>query len=163
MIRSIFTHTIPFPHLSQTGSFCRFPVGGAGLVVGAFTVRVTMGRVPAHRRKKPLRKTHTHTQLCLIGEHTWKQNTRGICVGTLEEQRRGLMNREWHSVFGFKCTSQLQVMCPLLYYRRKCTEKCFCVDVLCSFSVRVLRNNKGNTLVFEWHTQTCIISDMSQH
>lgn len=54
MICTIFTHTIPFPHLSQTGSFCRFPVGGAGLVVGAFTVLVTMGRVPAHMGEKPL-------------------------------------------------------------------------------------------------------------
>lgn len=47
-----FTHTIPLPHLSQTGSFCRFPVGGACLTVGAFTVLVTMGRVPVNAAER---------------------------------------------------------------------------------------------------------------
>lgn len=55
------------------GSFCRFPVGGAGLVVGAFTVLVTMGRVPARTEEKPLNKTAL--DLYMMGAHKYKQNT----------------------------------------------------------------------------------------
>lgn len=52
----MFTHTIPFPHLSQMGSFCRFPVGGACLIVGAFTVLVPIGRVPVHKDRERKRQ-----------------------------------------------------------------------------------------------------------
>lgn len=53
----MFTYTIPLPHLSQTGNFCRFPVGGVGLIVGAFTVLVTIGREPVHTEERPFNKT----------------------------------------------------------------------------------------------------------
>lgn len=59
----MFTHTIPFPHLSQMGSFCRFPVGGACLIVGAFTVLVPIGRVPVHKDRERKRQEDRQREL----------------------------------------------------------------------------------------------------
>lgn len=69
------THTIPLPHLSHTGSFCRFPVGAAGLVVGALTVLVNSGRVPRH------------TPLRLCSKYFF----------SLLSQHRGKSDKEFHS------------------------------------------------------------------
>lgn len=78
MICSLCTHTMPFPHLSQTGSFCRFPEGAAGLVMGAFTVRVTMGRVPGCMTQNPLNKTSSRDPITWIKTETLKAHTAGL-------------------------------------------------------------------------------------
>lgn len=98
---SIFTHTIPFPHLSQTGSFCRFPVGVVGLVVGAFTVRVTMGRVPDHMRHKLLRDCSSKMKTKQRGGENWNKAARTMtlhsgyeCFSSLSEHFSNKGNME---------------------------------------------------------------------
>lgn len=87
---SICTYTIPFPHLSQTGSFCRFPVGGVCLTVGAFTVLVTIGWVPVHMEERPPTK-----QLCTCSwlEHINKNKT-------LKRHEVGACKAKYHLLMG---------------------------------------------------------------
>lgn len=40
------THTMPFPHLSQRGSFCSDPAGVGSFVTGALTLLVISGFAP---------------------------------------------------------------------------------------------------------------------
>ena len=44
------THTMPFPHLSHRGSFCTLEAAAGLFVTGAFTLLVTIGRVPAVKK-----------------------------------------------------------------------------------------------------------------